>query len=108
MSNPISPVGFYVLIEIPKVEEVSEGGIIMPADLTKKERVSIQTGTIREFGPTAYVDWAGCKQDGKTPPECWGLKIGDVVEFRKFEGMSSSIDDSFRYIPDSHIVGVVK
>ena len=104
----IKPLGFYILIEIPAIQEKSEGGIILPDVLLKKERASEETGIVTAIGPTAFIDWAGCDQEGKTPAECWGIKIGDKVEFRKFEGKESVLDDRFRFIPDSHIVGLVE
>ena len=104
----IKPLGFYIVIEIPPVEEISEGGIILPGELTKKEQASTQTGIVKAIGPTAFIDWAGCTQEGKTPAECWGIALDDKVEFRKFEGMTSAEDDTLRYIPDSHIVGLVE
>ena len=111
MSIP-KPCGYLVLIKIPDQEEKSEGGIILPDDLTKKEQDACTTGVIIAFGPTAYQGWEGCKEMGdvmmpRKPHELWGVEIGDTVEFRPFEGMKSSVDEQYRYIPDSQIMGVV-
>lgn len=101
----IKPAGFYVLIDMDVVEETSEGGIILNNDLVKKEQAACQFGVITAFGPAAFKGFPGC--DG---PEDWGVAVGDRVEYRRYEGMRSNHPDAenFRYIPDSHIIGVIK
>lgn len=104
------PVGFYVLVELEEAESVTKGGIILSADLVAKEQSATQTGRIVCFGPLAYKEWPGCVQEDKEPHECWGVQVGDLVEFKKYEGMKSVVDghDNHRYIPDSHIVGKIE
>ena len=119
----IKPLGFYVLIEMEEVEAVSEGGIIMPGDLIAKEQDATDVGYVRAIGPTAYVGYPGCdKQVDKDnelggwdkvdvpPSDCWGLEIGQKIEYRRFEGKKSAAPgyDNYRYIPDSHIIGVME
>lgn len=122
----IKPLGFYVLIEMEEVEAVSEGGIIMPDDLIAKEQDATDVGYVRAFGPTAYVGYPGCDLFGEsegltavdynkgitspTPNGCWGIEIGDKIEYRRFEGKKSAAKDheNYRYIPDSHIIGVIE
>lgn len=106
----VSPLGFYILIELEEVDKVSKGGIILPDDLIAKEQSATSTGRIKEIGPLAYVNWPGCDQEGKETHECWGINVGDLVEFKKYQGMESVTDDGdrYRYIPDSHIVGLIK
>ena len=57
----IKPLGNFVLIEASKIENVSEGGIILQDDMVSKEQAVEQTGTIIAFGPTAYKRWKGCE-----------------------------------------------
>jgi len=114
----IKPLGFYVLIEMEEVEAVSEGGIIMPGELIAKEQDATDVGYVRAIGPTAYVGYPGCDESGirdkpevyATPPGCWGLEIGQKIEYRRFEGKKSAAPgyDNYRYIPDSHIIGVME
>lgn len=103
-TEPISPKGFYVLVEMDKIEEVSEGGIILNSKEVSKEQDACKFGTIRAFGPACYKGFPGCEG-----PEDWGVKVGDRVEYRQYEGMRSSHPkaEDFRYIPDSHIIGSV-
>ncbi len=121
----IKPLGFYVLIEMEVVEEVSAGGIILDRDEVSKEQDATDTGYVRAIGPTAYAGYPGCElsdssspltaveqesgMTSATPPGCWGLEIGQKIEYRKFEGKKSSVKDyeNYRYIPDSHIIGVI-
>ncbi len=106
----IRALGFNVIIEMQTVEKISEGGIIMPDELTKKEQEATDVGYIRAIGPTAFDGYPGCDKEGKTPAECWGIKIGDKVEYRRFEGKRSAHEDypNHRYIPDSHIIGGIE
>ena len=114
----IKPLGFYVVVEQVEVEDVSDGGIVLPSDLIKKEQQATAVGYVRAIGPTAYVGYPGCDLDSdttpwpttsKTPHGCWGLELGQKVEYRKFEGKPSSVKgyENYRYIPDSHIIGAI-
>ena len=132
----IKPLGFYVLVEMVEVEQVSSGGIVLPGDLVNKEQEATDVGHVRAIGPTAYVGYPGCdgvdeiaasevvhRQDkskpllektvhtaAKSPAEQWGLEVGMKIEYRKFEGKPSAMPgyENFRYIPDSHIIGAVE
>jgi len=106
----IEPTGSYVLIKATMIEKVSEGGIVMPEDLIKKEQMVERTGEVVAIGPCAYVDWAGCDVEGKTPAECWGIKVGDMVEHKRYEAEDSVMSDDetiYRYMRDVDIRGVI-
>ena len=115
----IKPLGFYVLIEMENVEEVSAGGIILNKDLVNKEQEATDVGYVRAIGPTAYHGYPGCDDpisEGLDPPlnfhdpaEKWGLEIGQKIEYRRFEGKQSALEghENYRYIPDSHIIGAI-
>ena len=102
---PAKPCGFYVLVEVIEVETESEGGIYLGNQA--KEQKAEEIGYVRAMGPTAYKGWQGC--DTPTPWLQWGINIGDMVEFRAFEGKECVIPgfERWRYIPDSQIVGRV-
>ena len=103
----MKPLGYYVLVEIEDIEEVSPGGIVMPTGLTTKEQLVDQTGIVRDIGPLAWAGYAGCDVEGKTPAECWGVQIGDKVHFEKYAGDLDD-DDPFRLMPDSKIIGLIE
>ncbi len=120
----IKPLGFYVLIEM---ETVKEGVIIRPQEIIDKEQDATSIGYVRAIGPTAYCGYPGCEESVEQtqgnvlntigfidkifkPHECWGLEIGQKIEYRKFEGKKSSLKgyENYRYIPDSHIIGAIE
>lgn len=119
--SPLDPLGFYVLVEVVEVENISDGGIYLGNQ--GREQSAEEAGYLRAIGPTAYQGWEGCEHinacfeghdgpqiaDEVMPYQRWGLTIGDLVEFRAFEGKKSAVPgfERWRYIPDSHIVGVI-
>lgn len=134
----IKPLGHYVLVEVEEVEKVTEGGIVLPDELTEKEQAVVEVGIVKDIGPTAFVGWQGCwsprwadnyrKSDAANehmhealaqefkwndpdfpPHKQWGIDIGSRVEIRKYEGKKSALPEykNYRYIPDTHIIGVI-
>lgn len=119
----IKPLGFYVLVEMEEVKQ--EGMIELPQEMLDKEQDATSVGYVRAIGPTAYHGYPGCDAEeakiaknssgnlapveAVTPAECWGLEIGQKIEYRKFEGKKSVVKDheNYRYIPDSHIIGAI-
>ncbi len=103
----IKPVGFYVLIEDVEIEEVTSGGIIVPQETVEREQTGMDFGTILAFGPLCFVGYTKAGGEYCDGPEDWGVKIGDKVEFRRYEGKSNTSDGrNLRYVPDSAIIGV--
>lgn len=105
----IKPAGYFVLVDVTEAESVTSGGIFLPKDLIEKEQMAEETGVIRAFGPTAFVGMRGCEREDIPAHEQWGLKVGDKVEFKRFEGKRSFVEglENLRYIPDTHIIGVI-
>jgi co-chaperonin GroES (HSP10) len=109
----IKPLGFYVLIEMVNVEKMSEGGIVLPDELINKEQSAVDVGYVRAIGPTAFEGYPGCDKysdsDILKAYDCWGLELGQKIEYRKFEGKASAVPnhENYRYIPDSHIIGAI-
>ena len=112
------PLGFYVLIEMDGVSNTIQGGALAGFKLSsdaehKREQGASETGTVLAFGPTAYLGFSGCEG-----PEDWGVKVGDRVEYERYDGKPSLFDKDgqpakledrrLRYIPDSKIIGVIK
>lgn len=114
---PARPLGFYVLVEVIEVETESAGGIYLGDQ--GREQSAEEVGFVRAVGPTAYHGWEGCEKKTekigdidvtlKHPYQKWGLEIGDLVEFRAYEGKKCVVPgyERWRYIPDSHILGAV-
>jgi co-chaperonin GroES (HSP10) len=105
----IKPCGYFVLVDVTPAESVTAGGIVLPKDLVEKEQLVEETGTIVAFGPTAFVGMRGCESEVFPAYVMWGLQVGDLVEFKKYEGKRSFVEgmENYRYIPDTHIIGVI-
>lgn len=73
----IDPLGNRVIIFPDPVEEMSKGGIILNLD-ERQEKAACSTGTIVDFGPSAWLDPA-------LGGEAW-CKKGDRVVFAKYSG----------------------
>lgn len=116
MKKSIQPLGFYVLVEMEVVEDISPGGIYK-GDVTK-EQGACDIGYIRAIGPIAFRGFPGCNPSeyspshsfySSEPHEIWGISVGDKVEYRSFEGKLSGVNrvKNMRYIPDTQIIGKV-
>ncbi len=100
-----NPCGFQVLIEMDVVEkEVKEGALagFQLASNTEHEREQTghDVGKLVAFGPQAYKGF-GCSE-----PEEWGVSLGDIVEFRRYDGKIPRNDENGRYrvINDSDVI----
>jgi len=100
-----NPCGFQVLIEMDIVEkEVKEGALagfqLASNNEQQREQNGHDVGKIVAFGPLAYKGF-----DCDTP-EKWGVSIGDMVEFRRYDGKipRSDKDGRYRVINDSDVI----
>ena len=57
----IQPVEFKVLVKVDELEEVTEGGIIIPEDVRAKEALAIANATLIAVGGNAFTEpnWKG-------------------------------------------------
>lgn len=97
----IKPYGYHVLVEVEKVEEVSDAGIILTTKSEhKKEQDGHYFGTVVEFGPTAYKGLQGCDS-----PEDWGIAKGHYVRFSRYDGvMEADGEEVYRLVRDTDII----
>ena len=96
------PKGYKLLIALPEIEEVTEGGIIKSADSRYEESIATVVGWVMSMGPDAYVNY------GRFPngPYC---QVGDWVVFRAFSGTRLKIHGKeFRLINDDTVEAVVE
>lgn len=112
----VQPNGFYVLVEMKEVKNISDGGIHL-GDV-RREQDACDIGKVVAFGNTAFAGMPGCNPSeyppahefyGKTPYQIWGIDIGDMVEYRRHEGKVSGIKgcEKLRYLPDTSIIGKI-
>ena len=114
IESVVKPLGYYVLVEMDNVDNVSAGGIIKATHTEhQREQNAADIGTIIAFVPLAFKGFEACNG-----PEDWGVAIGDRVEYERYEGKGSRFDLEgneppawelrLRYIPDSKIIGKVE
>lgn len=95
------PTGYHVLITIPEIKKKTDGGIIIPDEITGREHTASIVGFVLKLGPDAYAD----KKKFPSGPWC---KEGDFVLFRSYSGSRVKINgQEFRFINDDTVVGVV-
>lgn len=85
----LEALGNRVIVLPDPVEEMSQGGIILNLD-ERQEMAACSTGTIIEFGPSAWLD----PMYGGKP---W-VDVGDRVVFAKYSGKQViDPDDNVEY-----------
>jgi co-chaperonin GroES (HSP10) len=95
------PVGYKLLIALPKIEETFSGGIIK-ADTTKNnEQILSVIGLVLDMGDQAYAD------ADRYPSGPW-CKLGDYVVFRANTGTRIKVHgQEYRLMNDDSIEAVV-
>ncbi len=101
------PVGHFMLIALPTIEQKTKSGLYIPDAVTERERAATVVGYVIAMGPDCYAD----KQ--RFPSGAW-CKTGDTVLFSRYQGMRFKTRDldsdemvEYRMITDDGIVGVV-
>ena len=95
------PKGYKLLIAIPKLEEKTQGGVIIPDKLKGLEQTASIVGLVIALGDAAYKD-AEKFPDG---PYC---KEGDFVIFSSYSGTRFKLrGEEFRLINDDTVEAVV-
>lgn len=95
------PVGYRLLIALPKVEETYESGIVK-ADRTRlEEQILSMMGAVIDMGAQAYAD----KERFPSGPWC---QVGDFVMFRPNSGTRFRVNgQEYRLLNDDSIEAVV-
>lgn len=95
------PVGYMILVALPKVEEAYDSGIIK-ADRTRHEEYILSSmGAVIDMGDQAYAD----KDRFPTGPWC---KVGDFVMFRPNTGTRFKVNGAeYRLMNDDSVQATV-
>ena len=106
----LKPTGYYVLVRMEEVEQTTESGIIIATNKEhEREQGGHDVGVILAVGPTSYMGFEGI--DDSLPVqqrmEQYGVKIGDKVEFTRYDGKVPSNPElkDCRLIKDEMILG---
>ena len=110
-----SPCGYFVLILMEAVEQVSEGGIVLHTpEVNKREQKGHYRGIVAAFGPIVYSGLDaipdGPESTAESRAKAWGVSVGDTVEFTRYDGREIKIPDSadhYRLVKDFDILGRV-
>jgi co-chaperonin GroES (HSP10) len=96
------PVGYKLLIALPKIEETFDGTGIVKADRTKyEEHLLTMVGLVLDMGSQAYMD------PERYPGGPW-CKVGDYVLFRSNTGTRFKVHGvEYRLMNDDSIDAVV-
>ena len=95
------PVGYKLLIALPKVEEKYESGILKADKTMHEEFILTVVGVVVDIGEQAYSD----KDRFPTGPWC---KVGDYVVFRANSGTRIKVHgQEYRLLNDDSIEAVV-
>lgn len=111
MTQKIRPTGFRVLVDCTPIEEVTEGGIVLPGQTHKRMSAVENTGTIVAFGPTVFIGYAGIAEDAEPEERAaqWGCKIGDVIQFGSYQGHRYEDNEGDqRLVDDENIIAVLE
>ena len=94
--------GYKLLIALPEIEEMTDGGIIKSEDSRHEESIATVVGWVMSMGPDAYANYARFPSG----PYC---EVGDWVIFRAFSGTRIKIHGKeFRLINDDTVEAVVE
>jgi chaperonin GroES len=94
--------GYHILIVMPKVEEKTKGGVILPTEAKSREDVASIVGKVISVGETAYPD-----TDYRFASGPW-CQEGDWVMVSKYAGHRFEYDGcEMRILNDDAILAVV-
>lgn len=114
----LRPTGFTVLVELlpvqPKSKKLSDI-LDVPVDEKEleKEEAGQDMGRVVSWGCLAFVGY-GVPDRMTMSAEDWGIKVGDLVEFRRYDGKITrmyELDEDYqhyRWINDKDIIGVIE
>ena len=95
------PSGWKVLVAVPKVDRMTEGGIYKPDEAMRVEEVGTIVGLVLKLGDLAYQD------QKKFPTGSW-CNRGDYIMMRTYSGTRFKVgDQEFRLINDDTVEAVV-
>jgi len=95
------PVGYKLLIALPKIEETFNGGILKADKTIRDEQILTVVGAVLDMGEQAYSD------PDRFPNGPW-CKVGDYVVFRANTGTRLNVHgQELRLLNDDSIEAVV-
>ena len=102
----LTPVEFFVVVELDPQESKTAGGIILLDNTKERDKLAVQEGTLVAVSPHAFT-YADRWPDGTIP------RPGQRVLFKKFEGMIhtrkvNGVERHWRVLNDKSVVAIVE
>ena len=100
------PVGYNMLVKLPKVETVTKGGIHKPDELIAKEETASMVVEVVAMGDQCYT---GTTMAGhpKFPTGAW-CAVGDFIIMRSYAGSRVKVNgEDYRIITDDMVQAIV-
>ena len=106
------PTGWRILIAPIIIEEVSKGGIALPAIVTEAREYFRTVAKVVAMGPECYTHpkFTGGRglDEHQHAPWC---KVGDIIQYHSFTGIEVSVTwggetAKLRYINDENVISV--
>ena len=100
--NPPIPTGYHILVILPKVEEKTKGGVLLPTDVKNREDIASIVAKVISIGPDAYPNTENRFRNGD-----W-CKEGDWILLSKYSGHRFEYGGSeLRLINDDSVLAIV-
>ena len=109
----ITPLGDRVLVKPEKIDEITEGGIVIPDQVRTQHALAQSIGYVVALGPDCWIDHVDFGSDGAkkgytgfTKPQA---RVGDRVVYAKYAGVMVPGKDSpdYRIIRDKDVAALV-
>lgn len=100
-SSGLTPLEFFVVVELDPQEGKSPGGIILPESTKDKDKLATQEGTLVAVSPHAFT-YAEGWPEGSQP------KVGQRVLFKRYAGhLHERNGRDFRLLNDKDLIAIV-
>lgn len=101
-NSGLTPLEFFVLVELDPQEERTAGGIIIPSAIKDKDELATQEGTLVAVSPHAFT-YAERWPEGSTPV------VGQRVLFKRYAGhLHERGGRKYRVLNDKDLIAIVE
>ena len=101
-NNPPIPTGYHILVVLPKVEDKTKGGVLLPTEIKNREDIASIVAKVVAIGPDAYPETEARFRNG-----AW-CQVDDWVLIIKYSGHRFEFEDiEMRLINDDSVLATV-
>lgn len=101
-NNPPIPTGYHILVVLPKVEDKTKGGVLLPTEIKNREDIASIVAKVVAIGPDAYPETEARFRNG-----AW-CQVDDWVLISKYSGHRFEFEDiEMRLINDDSVLATV-